>query len=263
MAGVVYGREARQGSYVEAGDLIANVGRMDQLRVRVYVDEPELGRVAVGQPVTITWDALPGRQWQGQVERKPSAIQALGSRQVGEVLCSIDNQGRALVPGTNVNAEIRTAVVDNALVIPKETLRHDAQGDYVYVLKGDTIERRAVKKGISSITQVQVVEGLERWRCGGAARRRAAQARRPRNCRDVEHGELIMPTSMSPAGGAELRVVSGTEPLSLVRAERRQHGLDVRHHGPAALQPGAQAGDHANCSAPGASQRDRWIEQAG
>lgn len=160
IAGVVYGREVRQGSYVNAGDLIANVGRMDQLRVRVYVDEPELGRVAIGQPVTITWDALPGRQWHGQVDKKPVAVQALGSRQVGEVVCSIVNEGRALIPGTNVNAEIRTAVVENAKVIPKETLRHDSQGDYVFALKGGVVERRAVKKGASSLTLVQVVDGL-------------------------------------------------------------------------------------------------------
>ena len=160
MAGVVYGREVRQGSYLNAGDLVANVGRMDRLLVRVYVDEPELGRVAVAQPVTITWDALPGRQWHGQVDKKPVAVQALGTRQVGEVVCSIANEGRALIPGTNVNAEIRTAVVENAMVIPKETLRHDAQGDYVLALKGGTVERRAVKQGASSITLVQVLEGL-------------------------------------------------------------------------------------------------------
>ena len=160
MAGVVYGREVRQGSYVNPGDLVANVGHMDRLRVRVYVDEPELGRVAVAQPVTITWDALPGRQWHGEVEKKPVAVQALGSRQVGEVVCSIANEGRALIPGTNVNAEIRTAVVENALVIPKETLRHDAQGDYVLALKAGAVERRAVKQGASSITMVQILEGL-------------------------------------------------------------------------------------------------------
>ena len=160
MAGVVYGREVRPGSYLNAGDLVANVGRMDRLRVRVYVDEPELGRVAVRQPVTITWDALPGRQWHGEVDKKPVAVEALGSRQVGEVVCSIDNEGRALIPGTNVNAEIRTAVVENALVIPKEALRHDAQGDYVLALKGGAVERRAVKKGASNIAMVQVVEGL-------------------------------------------------------------------------------------------------------
>ena len=72
MAGVVYGREVRPGSYVNAGDLIANIGRMDRLRVRVYVDEPELGRVAEGQPVTITWDALPGRQWRARWRRSRS-----------------------------------------------------------------------------------------------------------------------------------------------------------------------------------------------
>ena len=52
------------------------------------------------------------------------------------------------------------ALVENALVIPKETLRHDSQGDYVLALKGDMLERRSVKKGASSITLVQVLEGL-------------------------------------------------------------------------------------------------------
>jgi HlyD family secretion protein len=160
MAGTIYGREVRSGSYVNAGDLIGNVGLLDVLRVKVYVDEPELGRVAEGQPVTITWDALPGRQWHGRVDKKPVSIQPLGSRQVGEVICSIENEGHALIPGTNVNAEIRTAVAENALVIPKEALRHDAQGDFVLALKGDLLERRAVKRGIASITQVQIVEGL-------------------------------------------------------------------------------------------------------
>jgi HlyD family secretion protein len=160
IAGIIYGREVRSGGYVNPGDLIANVGRMDPLRVRVYVDEPELGRVAVGQPVTITWDALPGRQWLGKVDKLPVAVQALGSRQVGEVICSIPNEGRALIPGTNVNAEIRTAIVENGLVVPKEALRHDARGDYVFVLQNGAVVRRDVKKGASSITQVQISGGL-------------------------------------------------------------------------------------------------------
>jgi len=160
ISGVVYSLEVRPGGYLQAGDRAASVGRLDRLRVRVYVDEPELGRVAAGQPVTITWDALPGRKWHGAVEKKPASIQALGTRQVGEVLCTIENPGRELIPGNNVNAEIRTAVVENAFVIPKETLRHDSQGDYVFVLHDGALERRAVKKGASSITSVQIVEGL-------------------------------------------------------------------------------------------------------
>ena len=145
--GVVYGLAVRPGAYVNPGDLIANVGLLDRLHVRVYVDEPELGRVAVGQPVDITWQALPGRKWQGTVERKPTAIQALGSRQVGEVICTIENPGRDLIPGTNVDAEIRTAAARDALVIPRETLRHDSAGDYVFTVKDDTLERRGVVNG--------------------------------------------------------------------------------------------------------------------
>jgi HlyD family secretion protein len=65
-----------------------------------------------------------------------------------------------LIPGTNVDATIRTGVVDGALTIPKETLRHDAGGDYVFLLTGDAIEQRAVKTGNSSVTRIQVTEGL-------------------------------------------------------------------------------------------------------
>jgi len=136
------------------------VGVLDRLRVRVYIDEPELGRVELGQPVTITWQALAGKQWLGTVEKKPTAIEALGSRQVGQVICDIENPGRLLIPGTNVDATIRTGVVEGALVVPKETLRHDAGGDYVFLLQGDAIEQRAVKTGNSSVTRIQVTEGL-------------------------------------------------------------------------------------------------------
>ncbi len=160
MNGVIYGLTVRPGAYLAVGDLVSNIGRMDRLRVRVYVDEPELGRVREGQPVTITWQALPGRKWEGTVERKPNSIQALGSRQVGEVLCNIDNTGRELIPGTNVDAEIRTAVVQNALVMPREALRRDSAGEYVLALRGDTLDRRAVKTGESSVAQVEITAGL-------------------------------------------------------------------------------------------------------
>ncbi len=160
IAGTVYGLAMQPGTYLTEGALAANVGRLDRVRVRVYVDEPELGRVTVGEPVTIHWQALPGKQWDGTVERRPSSIQALGSRQVGEVLCTIDNPGRELIPGTNVDAEIRTAVAENALVIPREAMRHDGGGDFVYAVKDGVVERCPVKTGATSPTLVQVISGL-------------------------------------------------------------------------------------------------------
>ena len=160
LAGQVYGLTLRPGAYLAAGDLLANVGRLDRVRVRVYVDEPLLGRVAPGEPVTITWEALPGKQWRGSVEKMPAAIQPLGSRQVGEVVSVVDNPSRELLPGTNVDAEIRTGVAEGALVIPKEALHHDTAGDWVFLLEGDHVAHHAVKTGNSTVTQVQVIAGL-------------------------------------------------------------------------------------------------------
>jgi HlyD family secretion protein len=160
IGGEIYGLAARPGAFLEAGGLVTNIGRLDRVRVRVYVDEPLLGRLTKGQPVTITWEALPGKQWRGTVEQMPTSIQTLGSRQVGEVVCTIENPGRELLPGTNVDAEIRTAVVENAIVIPKEALRHDASGDYVFALTGDSVARRPVQTGNATVTLVQLTAGL-------------------------------------------------------------------------------------------------------
>jgi HlyD family secretion protein len=162
MAGVVYNLPARLGAYLNVGDLVANIGRLDELRIKVYVDEPELGRVAVGQPVKITWDALPAKTWTGKVERMPTEIVPLGTRQVGEVLCTIANPQRELVPGTNVNAEIETIVVDNALTIPKEALHYERGIPSVFLIEGAGVVRmRKVGHGSDSVTRAQITSGLD------------------------------------------------------------------------------------------------------
>jgi HlyD family secretion protein len=160
MAGTVYEFPHREGAYLNAGDVVARVGRIESVRVRVYVDEPELGRVGAGMPVVIRWDAVAGRRWEGKVERMPTEIIGLGTRQVGEVICVIENPGGELLPGANVNAEIRSQVAENVLTIPREALRRESGEDGVLVLEGDRVVWRKVRLGVASVTRVQVVEGL-------------------------------------------------------------------------------------------------------
>lgn len=160
MSGLVYDLPARAGTYLHPGDLLGSIGNVDPVRVRVYVDEPELGRVAIGQPVRITWDARQGREWLGAVEKLPTQVTALGARQVGEVLCTIRNQDRNLIPGINVNAFILTQVVDNALTIPKTAVRRE-RGTGVYVLQKDnSVKWVNVTTGASDALRVEVTGGL-------------------------------------------------------------------------------------------------------
>ncbi len=66
IGGEVYQFDLKRGSYLNAGDAVATIGRLDRVNVKVYVDERDLGRVAKGMPVRITWDARPdgiGKGW--------------------------------------------------------------------------------------------------------------------------------------------------------------------------------------------------------
>ena len=161
LSGVIYDLPARAGAYIHPGDLLGSIGKVDPVRVRVYVDEPELGRVAIGQPVRITWDALPGKEWTGAVDKLPTQIIAQGARQVGEVLCTIQNDGHQLLPGTNINAFILTQVVDSALTIPKSAVRQEEQGKGVYVFQPDgTVRWTNITTGAADALHVEVTGGL-------------------------------------------------------------------------------------------------------
>ena len=103
--------DIRKGAYLEVGALVAMIGNLDQMRVRVYVDEPDLGRISLNLPVDITWDARPGQKWHGRVTQTPTEITALNTRQVGIVTCIIDNPNDELLPGTNIDAAIISKVI--------------------------------------------------------------------------------------------------------------------------------------------------------
>jgi HlyD family secretion protein len=158
--GEVYNLPARAGAYLNVGDQVAEVGNLRQLLVSIYIDEPDLGRVSVGMPVTVSWDARPGRQWKCAVEKMPTQVVVLGTRHVGEALCTIDNPDLQLVPGTSVNVEIVSQVVDNGLTIPKEAIRTENGQLGVYALDGSRVVWRPVRLGASSVTRATVTSGL-------------------------------------------------------------------------------------------------------
>jgi HlyD family secretion protein len=156
LAGVVYQFDLKPGAFLNPGDIVASIGRLDRVKVLVFVDEPELGRVRQGQAVSITWEAKPGRTWKGSVDRLPTQIVALGTRQVGEVACVIENPDQELLPGTNVNAEILLKTVESTLTIPKEALRRQDAIAGVFMLVSDKLAWKPVTLGSSTLTRTEV-----------------------------------------------------------------------------------------------------------
>ena len=63
-----------------------------------------------------------------------------------------------MIPGTNVNAVIRSETVENAITIPKEALFREGGQTGVYVLNGNKLAWRPVTLGVGNVTRTQVHE---------------------------------------------------------------------------------------------------------
>jgi len=159
-AGSVYQIPVRAGSYVNAGDLLIQVANLEAVQVRAFVDEPEIGRLAKGEKVEITWDAVPARMWEGTLTQTPTVVTNLGTRTVGEISCQISNSDKKLLPNVNVNVTIVTARHDAALTVSREAV-HDLDGKrLIYQIVDDKIRPLEVQTGIASLTRVEILGGV-------------------------------------------------------------------------------------------------------
>ena len=158
--GTVYSLPAKQGGFVAAGDLLLQVADLRTVQVRAFVDEPDVGRLAPGKPIEITWDAVPGRVWRSAVSAVPSTVKLRGSRNVGETTSIVDNKDLKLLPNINVGVTIVAAQHENVLVVPREAVRMDDSKPYVLQVVGHELKRREVDTSLSNLTQVEVTRGL-------------------------------------------------------------------------------------------------------
>jgi HlyD family secretion protein len=158
--GTLYSLAVKTGDYVKVGDTLAEMADLRHVRVRAFVDEPDLGALEGGQGVQVTWDAKPGRVWTGRTEQVPKQVVARGMRSVGEVLCSVDNDHLDLLPSVNVQVRILVRERRGALVVPRAAVREDNGKRYVFVLIEHTIHRRDISVGIASASKYEVLLGL-------------------------------------------------------------------------------------------------------
>jgi HlyD family secretion protein len=158
--GIVYSLPAKQGGFVAAGDMLLQVADLRKVTVRAFVDEPDVGRLAPGDPIEITWDAVPGRIWRTVVTAIPSTVKLRGSRNVGETTSIVDNKDLKLLPNINVGVTIVAAKHDDVLVVPREAVRMDDSKPYVLQVIGHELKRREIETSLSNLTQVEITRGL-------------------------------------------------------------------------------------------------------
>lgn len=161
VAGTVYSVDATRTEYSEQGKLLLQMADLSNERVRAYFDEPDIGRLEVGQKIVIKWDAKPGQEWHGHIERAPVTVITYGTRNVGVVLVGIDDEDGGLLPDTNVNVTVTTSTEPNALSIPREALLSQNGQPYVFKVVDNSLVRTPVTTGVVNLTRVAILSGLK------------------------------------------------------------------------------------------------------
>jgi HlyD family secretion protein len=158
--GTVYSLPVKQGTFVQTGDLLLQEADLSKVLVRAFVDEPDIGRLQIGQRVEATWDAVPGRTWTGTVSSVPSTVKPRGNRNVGETTCLIDNQDLRLLPNINLGVTIVVAEHNNVLTLQRDAMHIDDSEPYVFKIVADRIKHQNIQFSLQNLTRVEITSGL-------------------------------------------------------------------------------------------------------
>src|SRR5579884_2903381 len=133
----------------------------DALRVDINVDETDIARVEIGQPVLLTLDALPGRP----VRARVTAIAPQATTQQGVtsylVSATLEN-GAGVLPGMTATANIIDAQKADALQVPNRAIRRQGRDQVVDVLTPEgKLDTRVVQRGLSNDQSSEITSGLD------------------------------------------------------------------------------------------------------
>lgn len=133
--------------------------------VKVSLDEADLENIQVGYRAEVVFDAVPGLTFSGQVVAIYPSLHRVGNSQAVQAEVQLDEMPNELIRlplGLNATVDIIAGEVTNAVLVPLEALKQQADGTYiVYVIPGEQVELRQVEVGLMDLTTAEVVNGLQ------------------------------------------------------------------------------------------------------
>lgn len=141
---------------------IADLG---QPYLEVLLDETDLNNVAIGYPVTVTFDALPNQTFTGKVVAiNPSLSNAFSVTAI-QTTVQLDTSSittpQSLPIGLSATVEVISSQANNALLVPVEALHEISPGTYgVFVMENGTPTFKTVEVGLQDYTYAEIKSGL-------------------------------------------------------------------------------------------------------
>lgn len=153
----------RPGDREAPGSVAIELDDVSQYHIVTNVDELDIASVQIGQPATISLDALPGVQLSGKVDEIDLSPDPTSTTTEYPVRIALTNPDKEARVGMTASIDIQVASQTQALLVPNWALQVDSNTGQIYVevLSGGTFSRQDVTLGLRNDSVSQVVKGLK------------------------------------------------------------------------------------------------------
>ena len=156
--GYVQQRMVSLGELVKAQMPVMNVVRVDPLKLLSEIPERMAPWIKVGQPLTLTVDAFPDKQFTATVSRISPAVNTQTRTFAFEALAP---NGEALLkPGTFARVRLETSLVEQVMTIPYAAMQYRYGVYRAFAVAGDRLEARELKTGDRVGDRMEILAGL-------------------------------------------------------------------------------------------------------
>lgn len=159
VSGYVVKRLVAPGVLVQPGMAILKIAQVDKVRLQANVGEQDLAGIRVGSPVSVMAAGNGGEPFAAKVTSIFPFVDPGSRTAVVEAILS--NAERRLLPGQYVQMQFVTGERPSALSVPREAVSRMGGSTSVWVVNGDTVERRQVTTGFENAERVEIVAGLD------------------------------------------------------------------------------------------------------
>jgi HlyD family secretion protein len=168
ISGTVLQLASQQGETLAAGlsaPTLIIVADLNRLQVDAFVDETDIGKIKLGQPVDVRVDAFPKRSFPGNVTKVASGSTIQQGVITYDVTIGIKDPRHQLKPDMTASVVIQTGKRTGVLLVPSEAVKVSTRGSTVNVVKMVDGKKTAspvkVKTGGSDGTNVEIRDGLK------------------------------------------------------------------------------------------------------
>ena len=158
--GVVLSTDLNPGDLVSRGALLLTFADLSRVRLRAEVDEFDIGKVEVGQSVSISSDAVGESALKSKVERISPAAEVVNNISIFKVSTVLRNEDGKLKPGMSADVSILISA-DKGLVVPSKAVSTVRSRSYLKVFADQEVQNRRVEVGADDGVNIVVLEGLE------------------------------------------------------------------------------------------------------